>query len=44
MLSEAKITEIYFIIDEFCKNFEKVISDYSSKAKETGSPDFLRAK
>jgi len=25
MLSQDKITEIYFIIDEFMKNFDKVI-------------------
>jgi hypothetical protein len=37
MLSEAKITEIYFIIDEFCKNFEKVISRHSLKANTTKS-------
>ncbi|HEX8575235.1 MAG TPA: IS982 family transposase [Flavobacterium sp.] len=35
MLSEAKITEIYFIIDEFCKDFDKVISDHSLKANTT---------
>jgi len=37
MLCESKITEIYFIIDEFCKNFEKVISAHSLKANTTKS-------
>ncbi|HEX8577569.1 MAG TPA: transposase, partial [Flavobacterium sp.] len=35
MLSQDKITEIYFIIDEFCKNFDKVISGHSLKANTT---------
>ena len=29
MLSSHKITEIFFIIDEFDKNFEKIVSDHS---------------
>ena len=29
MLCSSKITEIYFIIDEFYKNFDKTISDHS---------------
>ena len=29
MLSSHKITEIFFIIDEFNKNFEKIVSDHS---------------
>lgn len=29
MLTSDKITEIYFIIDEFFKNFDKVVSDHS---------------
>ena len=29
MLSNHKITEIFFIIDEFDKNFEKIVSDHS---------------
>lgn len=29
MLSQDKITEIYFIIDEFMMNFDKIISDHS---------------
>ena len=29
MLSSYKITEIFFIIDEFDKNFEKIVSDHS---------------
>jgi hypothetical protein len=29
MLTSDKITEIYYIIDEFFKNFDKVISDHS---------------
>jgi hypothetical protein len=34
MLSENKITEIYFIIDEFCKEFDKTISAHSLNKKE----------
>jgi len=33
MLTSSKITEIYFIIDEFFKNFDKVISDHSLNQK-----------
>ena len=29
MLSSHKVTEIFFIIDEFDKNFEKILSDHS---------------
>lgn len=29
MLSSHKVTEIFFIIDEFDKNFEKIVSDHS---------------
>ena len=29
MLSSLKVTEIFFIIDEFDKNFEKIVSDHS---------------
>lgn len=29
MLSDDKIIEIFFIIDEFSKNFEKIVSDHS---------------
>ena len=29
MLSNCKVTEIFFIIDEFGKNFEKIVSDNS---------------
>ena len=29
MLSSHKIREIFFIIDEFDKNFEKIVSDHS---------------
>ena len=29
MLSENKITEIYFILDEFWENFDKVVSDHA---------------
>ena len=29
MLSSQKVTEIFFIIDEFDKNFEKIVSDHS---------------
>ena len=35
MLSSDKITEIFFVIDEFCKNFNKVVSaTLSSKIME----------
>ena len=29
MLSSHKVTEIFFIIDEFDKNFEKIVSDHN---------------
>ena len=29
MLSSHKVTEIFFIIDEFEKNFEKIVSHHS---------------
>jgi len=38
MLSDAKITEIYFIIDEFHKNFQKVISDHSLTQNSSKRP------
>ena len=31
MLSSDKITEIFFVIDEFCKNFNKVVSAHTIK-------------
>ena len=31
MLSSDKITEIFFVIDEFCKNFNKVVSVHTIK-------------
>jgi hypothetical protein len=34
MLDANKITEIYFLIDEFCKEFDKTISAHSLKEKE----------
>ncbi|WP_255406101.1 hypothetical protein [Flavobacterium sp. LM4] len=34
MLDANKITEIYFLIDEFCKEFDKTIAAHSLKEKE----------
>lgn len=31
MLSSDKITEIFFVIDEFCKNFNEVVSAHTIK-------------
>jgi hypothetical protein len=35
MISGHKVTEIYFIIDEFFKEFDKLISGNSLKIKAT---------
>ena len=35
MLSNAKITEIYFIIDEFSKEFDKTITAHSLNEKDS---------
>ena len=38
MLSDAKITESYFMIDEIHKNFEKVISDHIITQNSSKTP------
>jgi hypothetical protein len=36
MLDEAKITEIFFMFDEFCKEYHKTVNKFPLSAADSG--------